>query len=379
MTITRPTGPFVSTLPGRYYVDPAVFAREQAAIFGRMWICVGRAEAVAGAGSFRTVGLAGESVIVLRGRDGRLRGFYNVCRHRGARLCVEEHGQLKGALQCRYHAWTYGLDGGLTGAPNLADAPGFDPAAFGLLPVALTEWEGLIWLCLDDEPPPLAPELSERIVERFGETETFARYRVGDLTIGNAITYDVRANWKLIVENFMECYHCAIAHPEFSRVFPTFRAGVAYQADTPAEFADGIEAFTLSGRASRPPLPGLPAHDHRRYYGLVLRPNVFVNLLPDHVVVHTLLPLAVDRTRIVCDWLFTPAEVARSGFDPLDTVEFFDLVNRQDWEICELTQHGVGSRAFRDGGVFAPPEAHIRAFNDFILARLGDAPTDAAR
>ena len=170
--------------------------------------------------------------------------------------------------------------------------------------MALTEWEGLVWLCLDAEPAPLLSELAERIVERFEETETFARYRVGGLTVGHTIAYDVRANWKLIVENFMECYHCAIAHPEFSRVFPTFRAGVAYQADTPAEFAEGIEAFTLSGRASRPLLPGLLEHDHRRYYGLVLRPNVFVNLLPDHVVIHTLLPLAVDRTRIVCDWLF---------------------------------------------------------------------------
>jgi glycine betaine catabolism A len=251
-----PHTPLVATLPGRYYVDPALFQREQAAIFGRLWVCAGREEEVVAGGDYLLAEVAGESVLVVRGRDGRVRAFLNVCRHRGARLCTAERGHLPGALQCRYHAWTYGLDGRLTGAPNALGQPGFDPADHGLMPVHLAEWSGLIWVCLDPAPPPLAAHLDAALIERLGETETFAGYRMAALRLGHRIVYEVAANWKVVVENFMECYHCAIAHPEFSQVFPSFRAGIAYQADRPAEFAPGVDALTLDGRASRPPLPG---------------------------------------------------------------------------------------------------------------------------
>jgi Rieske 2Fe-2S family protein len=372
VTTTRPESPLVSTLPGRYYHDAAVFELEQERIFSRLWVSVGRADEIPETGQYRRVQVGRESVLVIRGRDGSLRAFLNTCRHRGARLCVEASGQLPGVLRCRYHAWTYGLDGRLVAAPHLS-AGEVEPDAFGLLPVALAVWEGLVWLSLADQPEPLEAQLLPCVRERFcGDAATFARYRLGELRVGTTITYDVRANWKLVVENFMECYHCAVVHPELARAFPSFRAGVAYQAGQGAELAEGIAAFTLSGRASRPPLPGLAPEDHRRYYGLVLRPNVFLNLLPDHVLVHTLWPEAPDRTRVICDWLFDAATAARSDFDPMDAVEFFDLVNRQDWEVCELAQQGTASRAYQAGGVFTPFEQHIRGFNDFVLARLGE-------
>src|SRR6266700_2987400 len=286
---------FLLTLPGRYYYDPAIYEREQERIFASMWVCVGRAEALAGAGAYRTVLIGRESIIVVRNRDGSLQAFFNVCRHRGARLCTQAVGHLKGSIQCRYHAWTYGLDGRLIGAPNVLNMDDFDRAAFGLLPVALEVWEGLIWLNLadsPDSPTPIGEQLHGSLIERFGDYAAFARYHVRNLKVGKTIVYDVKANWKLIIENFMECYHCAPMHPEFCQLLPDFKMGHVsdYVNGEAARLADNVEAFTITGKASRPPLPGLLPTDLRRYYGIVLMPNVLLNLLDDHVVIHTLYP-----------------------------------------------------------------------------------------
>src|SRR5947209_14243273 len=154
-----------------------------------MWVCVGRAEAIAGSGAYQTVNVGRENIIVVRSRDGVLRAFLNVCRHRGSRLCTEAAGQLKGSIQCRYHAWTYGLNGRLIGAPNVLSEAQFDRTAFGLLPVALEVWEGLIWLNLADAPTPIATQLNEPIVERFGSYAPFARYEIGRLKVGKSIEY----------------------------------------------------------------------------------------------------------------------------------------------------------------------------------------------
>ena len=370
VTDTSTATPFATTLPGRYYYDPDIYRQEQERIFGRLWVCVGRADVIPQPGDYLTVDLAGESVLVVRGRDGVVRAFLNVCRHRGARLCTEPCGHVAGAIQCRYHAWSYGLDGRLLGAPNLRDVDAFDRDAHGLLPVACDQWGGLLWLSLAEDPPPLAEQLEPAILHRFGELDTVGRYRLATLAVGHSITYELACNWKLVVENFMECYHCAVTHPELSRAVPSFKAGLAYQQGVGARFAEGVVALTLSGQTTRPPLPGLAEQDLGTYYGFVLLPNVFVNLTPDHVVVHRLEPLGPTQTRVVCDWLFDPAVIAEPGFDPMDAVAFFDLVNRQDWEMCELCQQNMASRAYRAGGLYVPLEAHIRAFNDFVLECL---------
>jgi Rieske 2Fe-2S family protein len=155
-------------------------------------------------------------------------------------------------------------------------------------------------------------------------------------------------------------------------LLPAFRQGTSYQA-IPGQgtaFADDVEAFTLSGFGDRPRLPGLTADDDRLYFGFVLWPNVFVNLLPDHVIVHRLQPVAPDRSRVVCDWLFHPTDMARAAFDADETIDVFDLVNRQDWDVCELTQLGMTSRAFAHGGVFVANERHITAFRDLVLSKI---------
>lgn len=361
---------FASTLPGRYYYDPAIYDREQEQIFSSMWVCVGQADTLSEIGAYQVVNVGGESIIIIRDRDGALQAFLNVCRHRGARLCSETTGRLKGSIQCRYHAWTYRLDGSLIGAPNVLSDERFDRAAYGLLPVALEIWEGFIWLNLSDDPPSIAEQLNPPIVERFGSYTPFRRYAIGNLKIGKIITYEVKANWKVVVENFMECYHCGLIHPEFCQLLPGFRSGKSYMVGETAMLADGVEAFSITGKSTHPHLPGLMKEDLRRYYGIVLLPNVLMSLLDDHVVIHTLWPEGPTRSRVTCDWLFDPDAMSSPDFDPMDAVEIFDIVNRQDWEVCELTQLSMTSKAFKNGGVYVPAEQHIRAFADFILEKL---------
>jgi len=370
-TTARSETSFSSTLPGRYYYDPAIYELEQERIFSQTWVCVGRAATISTVGSYQTASIGRESILIIRNRDDKLNAFLNVCRHRGSRLCTGSTGQLKGSIQCRYHAWTYGLDGRLIGAPNVLHDEHFERTAFGLVPVALEVWEGLIWLNLADEPAPMETQLHTPIIERFGSYAPFARYDVGKLKVGKTITYEVQANWKLLLENFMECYHCGPMHPELCQLLPAFRSGKSdYLAGDAATLANAAEAFTITGKASRPPLPGLLPEDLRRYYGIVLTPNMLLNLLDDHVVIHTLYPEGPTRTRVTCDWLFDPEVMTRPDFDPLDAVEIFDIVNRQDWEVCELAQLGMTSKAYKSGGIYVPSERHIRAFADFVLERL---------
>ncbi len=370
-TMTRSESLFLSTLPGKYYYDPAIYELELEKIFSCMWVCVGRAETIPSRpGAYQLVTIGRESVIVVRSRDGILQAFLNVCRHRGARLCSQATGQLKGSIQCRYHAWTYGLDGRLIGAPNIMNDEQFDRTAFGLLPVALAIWEGFIWLNLSDNPPPVVTQLDPVIIQRFGSYERFDRYGIGELKIGKSISYEVQANWKLLLENFMECYHCGPMHPELCDLLPDFRSGKTYAYGDAATYASDAEAFTITGKASRPPLKGLQPEDLRLYYGEVLLPNILINLLDDHVVVHTIWPEATDRSRVVCDWLFDADVITMPNFDPMDAVELFDIVNKQDWEVCEMAQQGMASKAYRSGGVYVPSEWHIRELADFILEKL---------
>ena len=365
VTAAPPTTDRFPTLPGRYYYDPAIFALEQERLFSTNWMLVGRADAIPHAGDYFLAEVGGESVMVVRDKSGRVGAFYNVCRHRGARLCTEERGRLRSTVQCRYHAWTYGLDGALIGAPNMRGDVAFDPAENGLVPVAVQVWEGLIFLNLADEP--------RSILEQGTLAHPrLALYHLGELKVARAIAYDVKANWKIVVANYEECAHCALVHPELSAEVPLFRAGeVGGGLDDGAEFAEGVDSLTPSGKTNRPPLPHLTAEEQRHYYGMVIRPNAFVDFHPDYVIVTMLQPLAADHTRIVSDWLFDAGTMARSDFDPSDAVEFNDLVGRQDATVCELNQLGVTSRGFRSGGSYGTNERHIVDFDDYVLRHLG--------
>jgi Rieske 2Fe-2S family protein len=373
MTVTpQPASSLIATLPGRSYTDPGIFAAEQERIFEAQWTAAARAADLAAPGSFRTVSVGRESVVLLRGRDGALRAFLNVCRHRGARLCTAESGQVKRALQCPYHAWTYGLDGSLVAAPNLTRMADIDRTEYGLAPVRLREWLGYAWVCLADDPPSFEDTVIDAVAQRLGGTADIGAWDLGSLAVGRRVTYDVAANWKLIVENFMECYHCATIHPELTEVLPEFADGYAaqYYVGHGAEFGAGIEGFTVDGSPGFDKISGIGADHDRRYYAITVLPQVFINLVPDHVIFHRMYPAAADRTVIECDWLYRPDTLA-AGKDISRSVELFHRVNQQDFDACERCQPSMSSRLYRHGGVLVPAEHHIGTFHEWVQQRIG--------
>ncbi|MFI6026728.1 aromatic ring-hydroxylating dioxygenase subunit alpha [Amycolatopsis magusensis] len=357
----------IPTLPGAHYTDPAIFEREQQRIFQRTWFAAARAGDLPEPGGFRTVEVGGESVLIVRGRDRALRAFLNVCRHRGARLCTDDSGSVRRSLQCPYHAWTYGLDGSLIAAPNLNSMADVDRREYGLIGVALREWLGTVWVCLADEPPSFADTVQAVVAARLGDEETIERWGLDELVVGRRITYEVKANWKLIVENFMECYHCATIHPELTEVLPEFADGYAaqYFVGHGAEFGEEVTGFTVDGQGGFGKLAGLDESHDRRYYAITVNPQVFLNLVPDHVIFHRMYPMAVDRTVVECDWLY-PRAVIDSGADLSRSVELFHRVNQQDFDACERCQPGMSSKAYAAGGVLVPSEHHIAEFRDWV-------------
>ena len=352
------------TLSQKYFTSPEVFQEEQEKIFARQWVLVGHQTEVAKAGEYFVRDVlpspmgyggtsAGESIIVVRDKAQEIRGFYNVCRHRGTRLCEEERGHAA-AIQCPYHAWTYGLDGRLIGAPHMDELGGFDRNEYSLHPVKVGVWEGFIFVNLANE----AMSLEEWFAPLSGK---FSQWNLPNLRSLKRVAYDVKANWKLMFENYAECYHCPGVHPMLSKVSPYDSAENDL---TEGPFLGGFmrinkgKSLTMSGtacalRIEHPPSPSYGAageqegKDRVFYYSIF--PNMLLSMHPEYVMVHQLWPQAPDRTLIVCDWFFHPEAAKRGDFNPDDAIEFWDVTNKQDWHVCELSQQGIASRAYEPG------------------------------
>jgi Rieske 2Fe-2S family protein len=346
------------TIPGSDFHDRTVFDRERERIFRRRWICMGREEELPQVGDYLVRDILGESVLVVRDRSARLQAYYNVCRHRGSRLCTSDAGHLPGVIQCPYHAWTYTLEGDLIGTPNVGEAEGFERADYPLHPIAVDTWEGFVFVNLSEDPTPLRDHLG-------ADATDFARYRIGTLRVGQRVEQVVQANWKILVENYSECLHCPTVHPELVDLVPTFKRGVIVEDDGSAGnwLRKGVTSWTRTGTSTVPPLPGLTEKERHMYNGMILFPNMLVDLLPDVVRTEVLWPLGPEHTLAVREWLFDPTAMARSGFDAGDIIEFHDLVDRQDVTVCENAQRGVRSRAYRRG-VYPPQDRFVYEFNE---------------
>jgi phenylpropionate dioxygenase-like ring-hydroxylating dioxygenase large terminal subunit len=356
------------TLPARYYTDPVLFARERERVFASMWVCAGRTEEISAPGEFVVREVAGESLIVTRRKDGVLAAHFNVCRHRGTRLCTEETGRFAERIQCPYHGWTYGLDGRLLGAPHMDGVAGFRREDNGLSPVAVADWQGHLFVTLNPSPEPLHAQLN-------GLTERFAPWHMSELRRGYRVVYDVRANWKLVMLNYSECLHCPLIHPALQRNTDYLSGDNEPPTDTwfggAMTFREGVFTMNRDGRQRRSPLPGLNDQQQRQGYYYAVLPNLLLSPHPDYVMTHTLWPVACDHTRIVCEWHFHPSEHANPLFDPSDVIDFWDEVNRQDWHVSELSQQGISSRAYRPG-LYSPREGLLWDF-DQAMTRLLDA------
>src|SRR5262249_35872857 len=246
------------TLPARYYTDPAFLARELDGLFGTMWFYAGRSEDAQKPGQYFVREINGYNIVVSRNTAGAIRAFHNVCRHRGTRIFPETAGQLSGSIQCPYHAWTYDLDGRLIGAPHMDEVPHFQKADFPLLAVHADEWDGHVFLNLDAAPRSLSTQLGPLV-------EKFRSWRMADLRRGHRIVYDVKANWKLIIQNYNECLHCPNLHPALNKLShylsgeneplqPTYMGGRM-------DLRPGIETLSMDGTCPRTIFPGLSGED----------------------------------------------------------------------------------------------------------------------
>jgi Rieske 2Fe-2S family protein len=371
--------PLERTLPRDAYFADAIWQREKERIFGREWACAGRAEELPAPGDYRVLDLAGESLLVVRTNSGALRAFYNVCRHRGCRLVLDPPapphaapaGHFAGGIRCPYHAWTYTLDGELRTAPFLEEEDGFRREDFPLWPVGVETWGGFFFVNLS---PLEAAAEGRTLLQQLGAVpERLSRYPLAELRTAQRISYDVGANWKVLLENYNECYHCAGVHPELCKVVPAFKqkGGSQLDWDRGIPHREGAWTFTRSGTTSRAPFAGLNDDERTRHKGELIYPNFLLSLSAEHVAAFTLWPHGAEHTTIICDFLFHPDEMATPGFDPSDAVEFWDLVNRQDWRICEGVQAGMRARVF-EHGYYAPMESASLDIRRYVRERLGD-------
>ncbi|HMD43712.1 MAG TPA: aromatic ring-hydroxylating dioxygenase subunit alpha [Candidatus Acidoferrum sp.] len=352
-----------TTLPARYYTDAGIFHQELEQFFFQKWICAGRGEQLASPGDYFLCEVGGESVIVTKDSSGTLRAFYNVCRHRGTRICGETHGTFAGRIQCPYHAWTYGLDGKLLGAPHMEDA-GFQHGNYPLHSVDVDTWDGHLFLNLSSQKPQsLAMQLADL-------PEKFAPWQMQELRIYKRIVYNVKANWKLIVINYNECMHCPVLHPLLSRI-TNYLSG---ENEIPNSsyiggsmgFRDNAQTMSMDGAIHREYLPGLSESARKQTLYYTIYPNLFLSLHPDYMMTHTLWPVAPDATRVICEWHFHPSEMNKPDFQAEDAVAFWDRTNREDWGISELSQLGISSRAYVPGP-YSPREALPAAFDKLIV------------
>ena len=345
-------------LPPAAYTDPAVFGWEQQHFFAAGWTCAGFASELASPGDQRAVPVGAGSVLLSRDSDGQLHAFANFCRHRGHELLPCGDSAQRPAIVCPYHSWTYGLSGELRAAKGFKGTPGFDESGWGLVELPVTDWHGLIFIDGSGSAEPIEPALA-------GLDQLVAPYEPERLRIAGRHSYDAAANWKILTENYHECYHCPVIHPELCRISPP-SSGENYQTSGPwlggwMQLRDGMDTMSLDGTSLGAPLRGLDIASLRTVIYVSIFPNVLLSLHPDYVMTHVLTPVAVDRTLIECSWAFAPESLARPGFDPGYAIEFWDITNRQDWGACEAVQRGLTSPHAKPGPL-SPDEDAVYMF-----------------
>jgi phenylpropionate dioxygenase-like ring-hydroxylating dioxygenase large terminal subunit len=365
-------------LPAAAYYDPQQYERELRRIWYRNWVYVGRSSELERARAFRTFELGDQRILLVRDDRGVLQGFHNTCRHRGAALCREPEGLLRSAsIVCPYHAWTYSLQGELLRTSSKAHASGFDVADYPLYKISVREWSGFIFVALTDDPPPF-----EKIFDL--PLNRLDAWPLKDLVVGHVLLKTIASNWKIFWENYNECLHCPGVHPRLSQLVPIYGRGLLEERDDPQWSAhaadadpkykgglrDGAATWSLDGRATGIPFPGLSDADRKAgHIYMTSVPSVFLVGHVDYVRVVRLLPLGPERTELRVEYLFSPQTLADPGFDLRNVVDFTNLVMTEDAEVCELNQRGLKAGP-HVRGVVMPEEYVIRQFHDWVRAEL---------
>ncbi|NNE71054.1 MAG: aromatic ring-hydroxylating dioxygenase subunit alpha [Rhodothermales bacterium] len=332
------------TIPSSWYVDEGFHRLDRRLLFSDSWQYVGPASDLAEEGAYRADTVAGEPIVVVRDKENRLRAWYNVCRHRGGPLVTDTCGTAR-MLQCKYHGWTYKLDGSLRGVPRFDRTDLFDKRDFGLTPLQVTEWQGMVFVNLGR-----GGSIEETV---RGITDRIAPLDLSQMRFERRDLYDVACNWKVYVDNYLEGYHLPIVHPELcdlldyrnyvTETYPTY--SLQY---SPLQEGDNIY--------------GTPSGDAFYYF---VFPNLMLNILPHRLQVNRIVPVTRDRCRVIFDYYYvrgTDASMIK------DDAEFSDRVQMEDVEICEHVQRGLESRAYDQGRFSADAEPGVYHFQCMLKA-----------
>ena len=343
-----------STLPAFAYTDDAILSAERTKIFRRTWQPIGHAADVAAPATYITGEVDGAPIVVTRDVHGTLRGFYNVCRHRAGPVAIGKGARR--SLTCKYHGWTYGLDGALTTSPELGEVVGFDRACNGLRPVLCETWGPIVFVNLDLEAEPLTSVLGAIPSES-------ARYKLDTMRLVARKDYEIRCNWKTYVDNFLEGYHLPTVHPGLFKELDY----AAYRVETHRLYSAQIAPIRPAprGRASRQYSPTGEGELEALYYWVF--PNWMLNIYPDNMSLNIVLPLGVDRTITVFEW-FRHEGASEEAIQR--TVAFSDGIQIEDIEICEAVQRGLASGAYDVGRFSALRENGVHHFQSLVHEHL---------
>jgi Rieske 2Fe-2S family protein len=364
-------------LPRDAYVDDKVLAWERRELFDGGWRCIGRCDAVKTPGSQMAVKVGQSGVLLARDLEGQLRAFENICRHRGHELLACGTSTQRNNVMCPYHAWTYGLDGGLRNARGITEIRNAKKEELSLIPISLTEWGGWVFVNLSGQAQPFADYLGDL-------DQRTAAWEFERLVVGASHDYELQANWKVAIENYHECYHCRMIHPALCVASPA-ESGSDFENRTGAytggwmELAENFQTMSFDGHSKGLPFRRLDAEQRRQVHYITLFPGLLISLHPDYVMTHRLDPVAPDLTRVECQWLFSPEAVARKDFSPDYAVDFWDKTNREDWAAVESVQRGLESERFVPG-ILSEDESSVYDFVNLVAkAYLGQSERLAQR
>ena len=371
-----------TTLPRAFYLDdPALFEGEMERVWYRQWLYLAHESEIPKPGDYVIRRLLGESVIIVRTASGEVAAMLNVCRHRGARIVDEPCGRLK-RFVCPYHQWTYDLDGGLKAAPSMPNSEVVDYEALGMIRLPVETWQGFVFGCLGaSAPEPLAGEIATL-------APFLADYRPARMRRIEHRTYTCRANWKVMLENYLECYHCAGSHPEFCiTADPRVRGTEEFNQQAHDEhpywgmdvpLRKGTSSASLSGDYVCCTRLGDGAESalHRaRSFGTWSASSV-IYFYADYAMVHQLAPLSPTVSEFHLTW-FVNESAADGEFDVNEVAHVWDMTTRQDVELIERTQDGLGSRRYTPGPLSAKHEPYIRSSLNIYLAMMAGDPRAA--
>ena len=354
------------TLPRKFYIEPDNLNQEFKKIFHNNWICIGRSSDLSIKGQYITIQIGNESVIILKSENDKTRAFYNVCRHRGTRICNKNEGKFSKTVQCPYHGWTYDLNGKLIGSPHMEEAKDFNKIDYPLFPIKTKIWQGFLFINLSEN--------TTNFNETFEPINNFLHsWDLNKLIVLDKKRYSVNCNWKLIIQNYCECYHCPMIHPQLAEIH-NYMGGRNNLYSGPflggyMNFNSGKESITTSGKYCCPTLKGVKGKDLNRVYYYSLFPNMLLSLHPEYVMYHTVWPNGPDKCFVDCSWLFLKESADKYKDSIFEAIDFWDETNKQDWEICEYSQLGINSKKYSPAP-YSGQESLLAAFDEYYINQM---------